>query len=401
MSERSRGSLAISRTIRWAFRTSIILALFIFGSIAILPAGHSLASALLILPEFFPNTPFRPLDWVTPTPHRSVVKLHYDGRTSVADLYDPGTGGKHGAVIIFLGVAPAGLNDPRVVHLGEGLARIGLVTLIPQSQDLVDSKVDPSEIDELVAAFNDVAALPDVAPRRIGFGGFCIGASLALDAAEDPRINHRVALVNSFTGYYDLSSYIVSILSHSIEPYPPRAGVTRLPWNPAPNATAVLQDHLISLDPNPNERDLLRQAAHNPSAPRPNLASLTPTGQTIWTLLNTKDPNQARALLTELPAAGQEAIRRLSPSTHIAQLHAKVFIMHDYADTTVPYVQSRLLAAHLRPGQGEYDEFRIFNHVDPTAVVSPFTFVRDTARLGWHMFQIIEILQGNAPVVHY
>ena len=46
-----------------------------------------------------------------------------------------------GGVIIFLGVAPAGRNDPRVVRLGEGLARIGLLTFIPQSQDLVDARI--------------------------------------------------------------------------------------------------------------------------------------------------------------------------------------------------------------------------------------------------------------------
>lgn len=303
--------------------------------------------------------------------------------------------------MIFLGVAPAGLDDPRVVSLGNGLARIGLVTIVPQSQDLVDSKVDPGEIDEVIAAFEYLAALPEVDPDRIGIGGFCIGAGLSLVAAEDPRINQRVALVNSFTGYYDLSSYAISILTRSIVPDPPGPGDARVPWEPASNATEVLADHLISLDPNPDEQDLLRSAAHDPKAPRPNLEALTPIGRTIWSALTTRDPATAEKLIHELPPSDQEILRRLSPSTNIADLHAKVFIMHDRDDSTVPYVESRRLAAHLKPGQGEYDEFHFFKHVDPTASVSPAIFVQDAARLAWHMFQVVEILQGAVPVERF
>jgi hypothetical protein len=382
-------------------RAILVVLLAAILAIAFWPPAHAAASAALLLPEFFPGSPVRPLEWVTPAPTRTAVDLSYDGRHASADLYDPGTPGKHGAVIIFLGVSPAGRDDPRVIRLGQGLARIGLVTLVPQSQDLIDSKVDPSEIDELIASFDYLAGRPDVDSTRIGLGGFCIGASLSLDAAEDPRINQRVALVNSFTGYFDLGEYVVSIVTRSIAPYPPESGVARLPWEPASNVTPVVDDHLISLDPSPTEQDLLKRAAHDPRAPRPDPAKLTPVGQTIWQLMNTRDPATAEQLLREMPPAGQQALVKLSPDAHLTDLHAKVFIMHDRDDTSVPYVQSRELAAHLRPGQGEYDEFAIFNHVDPTASVSPLVFARDTARLGWHMYQIVAILQGAQPVSRY
>lgn len=382
-------------------RLVLLVLVVVVAAAVFLPAGHAAASTLLLMPEFFPSSPARPLDWITPAPTRTTVQIRSGSRTSIATLYDPGTGGKHGAAIIFLGVSPAGLDDPRVIRLGDGLARIGLVTLVPQSQDLINSKVDPGEIDDLIAAFNYLSALPDVDAQRVGIGGFCIGAGLSLDAAEDPRISERVALVNSFTGYYDLSSYAVSILTDSIQPYPPLSGVARLPWEPAANATRVLDDHLISLDPNQAEQALLRSAAHDPKAPRPDPARLTPLGRQIWTILNTRDPAAAGQLLAELPPADEAVLRELSPSTHLAGLHAKVFIMHDHDDNTVPYVQSRELAAHLRPGQGEYDEFTFFQHVDPTASVSPLVFARDAGRLAWHMFQIVEILQGAAPVQRY
>ncbi len=382
-------------------RLFVVVVVAIVLAVAVLPAGRAAADTLLLMPEFFPNAPVRPLDWVTPPPKRTIVQIRQGDRTSIASLYDPGTAGPHGAVVIFLGVAPAGLNDPRVIRLGEGLARIGIVTLIPQSQDLVNSKVDPGEIDTLIASFDYLAALPDVDPSRVGLGGFCIGAGLSLDAAEDPRINQRVALVNSFTGYYDLSAYAVSIITHTIQPFPVEPGVDRIPWEPAPNATRVLDDHLISLDPSPAEQNLLHAAAHDPKAPRPDPAKLSPIGREIWTALTTRDPATVERLLGDLPPADQALLRRLSPSTHLADLHAKVFIMHDHDDNNVPYVQSRMLAAHLKPGQGEYDEFSFFQHVDPTASVPPLIFARDAGRLAWHMFQIIEILQGVEPVQHF
>jgi acetyl esterase/lipase len=379
-------------------RVGAVLVVFLVLAAVFLPAGRSVVSALALLPEFFPGAPIRPLELLTPAPKRSTVELQYDGRSSVGDLYDPGTPGPHGGVIIFLGVAPAGRDDPRVVRLGEGLARIGVMTLVPQSQDLVESKVDPTEIDELVAAFQYLAGRPDVDPKRIGIGGFCIGAGLALDAAEDPRINQQVALVNSFTGYFDLSSYVVSIATRSVQPFPPVDGIDREPWEPSANATSVLADHLISLDPNADEETMLRAAFRDPKAPAPDPAKLTPTGQTIWQLLNTRDPATAERLLGELPPRAQDLLRQLSPDGRVGQLHAKVFIMHGRDDQNVPYVQSRLLAAKLRSGQGEYDEFHLFDHVDPTARVSPVVFVEDSARLAAHMFQILEILQGAATV---
>ncbi len=365
------------------------------------PPGRAAASTLLLMPELFPNAPVRPLEWVTPAPTRETITLRFAGHTSLASLYEPGTPGPHGGVVIFLGVAPASLDDPRVVSLGDGLARIGLVTIVPQSQDLLNSKVDPGEVDEVIAAFDYLANLPEVDANRIGIGGFCIGAGLSLVAAEDPRINQRVALVNSFTGYYDLSSYAISILTRSYEPFPPEPGVGRVTWEPAPNATEVLADHLISLDPSPTERDLLRAVVRDTKGRPVDPTLLSPVGRTIWSALTTRDPSTAQRLLGELPPADRDLLRRLSPSSGIAQLHARVFIMHDYDDSTVPYVQSRLLAAHLKPGQGEYDEFHFFQHVDPTASVSPVVFVQDAARLAWHMFQIVEILQGAVPVERF
>ena len=69
------------------------------------PIGRGLGSAVLLLPEFLPGVPVRPLELLTPNQSAPTVQLSYDGKTAVGDLYTPGTHGKHGAVISLLGVA--------------------------------------------------------------------------------------------------------------------------------------------------------------------------------------------------------------------------------------------------------------------------------------------------------
>ena len=48
----------------------------------------------------------------------------------------------------------------------------------------------------------------------------------------------------------------------------------------------------------------------------------------------------------------------------------------------------------LPPGRVEYDEFTLFQHVDPTASVGVPTFVLETGRLFLHLFDIMRILLG-------
>ena len=68
-------------------------------------------------------------------------------------------------MIIYLGVLPAGREDPRLVRLGDGFARIGIVTLIPESPNLKAGKISEEEIEELIAAFDLLSELEYVDPR--------------------------------------------------------------------------------------------------------------------------------------------------------------------------------------------------------------------------------------------
>lgn len=346
--------------------------------------GRVAVKALLVLPHLFPAPPVRPLEWLTPSPVRKEVTIAYDSSRMLADVYRPTGAGPYGAVIIFLGVAPAGRDDPRLVRLAEGLARAGVVVMIPESENLKQSRIMPQEVNGLVASFQYLQRQDFVAKERIGFAGFCIGASLAVVAAQDPRINEDVAFVNSFGGYFNALDYIRAIMTKTAT-----YGGRDEPWQPSDQPVRVLSEHLINTVENSEDREILSRALlGKEDVPRQELDKLSPEGRTIYELLTTKARARVDQLLGQLPAKTQENLRLISPSNGINRLLAKTYIMHDREDQLVPYVESRKLADSLA-SRAHYTEFAFFQHVDPTQSVDPIAFIREAAKLFWHVYLIL------------
>ena len=218
-------------------------------------------------------------------------------------------------------------------------------------------------------------------PRRI-----LIGAGLALDAAEDARIDTKVALVKGATGDYDLASYATSIATHTIQPVPPQPGIDRLPGQARRKCDGGVSHYLDQSRSEPDRGPPPARGDARSECAKAGPGSIDACRANDLDGIDDQRPQVVERLLNQLPPSAQDKLRRLSPSTHLDQLHAKVFeSCARSGDSTVPYVQSRLLARSLRPGPGRYDDFPIFNHVDPTASVPPNVFVEDISRLAGHV----------------
>ncbi|MGI9145164.1 MAG: hypothetical protein ACR2IK_01220 [Chloroflexota bacterium] len=87
---------------------------------------------MLLLPALFPSAPFDPLAQVTAAPAREQYAYAYAGGTVQADLYRPRTGGRHGAMMLLLGAGDLPRSDV-AVHFASELARLGILTLVPES----------------------------------------------------------------------------------------------------------------------------------------------------------------------------------------------------------------------------------------------------------------------------
>ena len=374
-----------------------IAALILMASLlaAASPSGRTAFLTLSFLPEVLPNAPIRPLRWVTADPVRQPVEYPNATGYGKADLYLPGEGTEHGAILLFLGVNPAGRDDPRVVGLGNALARAGVVTMIPWSDSMTQRRIAVGEIDNLVFAYQYLLQHARVDPERAGMAGFCVGASLAMVAAQDARISKDVRFINFFGGYFDGTDLIASVAA-STRYYPSidhldNQGETQ-PWSPNELTRQVVAAQLIEGVASQQERQVLTEL-YRGSFPniKADVDSFSPGARSVYGLLSGPKLADVPALIDGLPAGTLASLRSISPSTRIGDLKARVLIMHDRQDDLVPSEESRRLADSLGPDQViRYTEFAFFQHVDPTRPVGPLTFLREGAKLYWHLYAVFQ-----------
>ena len=351
------------------------------------PQGRTAVETALFIPQVIPTIPVKPQEWVSSAPIRREVEFPVQDGIGVADLYSQPGNDKRGSVLLFLGVNPAGRDDPRVVGLANGLARTGVVVMIPWSDTMTDQRVDVSEVDNLVHAYEFLIAQDNVDPTRSGMGGFCVGASMATVAAQDERIRSKVEFVNFFGGYYDASDLIASVVSQSRF----HDGVVG-PWPPDVLSKRVVTTHLIEGLPNEVERALLTRVFVTKDAALSEEAaqSLSPEAQVVNRMLQGVSLNEALTLVDQLPESAIETLRAISPVTNIEDLEARVLIMHDRQDGLVPSEESRRLAEALASRGGfSHTEFSLFQHLDPTRPVSPPVFAREVFKLYMHMYRVL------------
>ena len=379
------------------YLAAILLAVVLLVSAS--PPGRTAFLTFAFLPEVLPNAPLRPLRWVTPEPVRIPIEYPNEGGYGKADLYLPGPSAeqeaKHGAILLFLGVNPAGRDDPRVVGLGNALARSGIVTMIPWSDSMTERRIDVGEIDNLVRAYQYMLEHDRVDPDRAGMAGFCVGASLAMVAAQDERIRDDVRFLNFFGGYFNGLDLIASVAASSrfypgigAALDPSEAQAETQAWLPDELTRAVVAAQLIEGIADRHEREVLTgRYLGSTLLGEGDVDAFSREALAVHSLLDRPKLAEVPALIDDLAIETLASIRRISPSTNIGDLKAKVLIMHDRQDSLVPSEESRRLADSLPPDQVlRYTEFAFFQHVDPTRPVGPLTFLREGAKLYWHLY---------------
>jgi dienelactone hydrolase len=372
------------------FSIGVMATVFVTSAwLGVTEPGRAGVKAALFIPEILPNSPVRPQRWLRDAPSHEVVRLSYGGAEGTGSLYIPAGGGKHPAVVLFFGVIPAGRDDPRVVNLASGLARSGMVVLIPWSEVMTTSyRLDPQAVDLLVGAFQHLERQSFVDVSRIGLAGFCVGASFATLAAEDGRIRDRVAYVNSFGGYYNAKDLLVAIASRTRS-----YREVSEPWMPRDDSQRVFTVHLLEGLPDATEREKLARAfqEEGPSE-QLDMAALSESGKGVYRLLSGVTRGEAEILLDSLPGVFLEDLELISPSTRIGDLKAPVLIMHDREDTAVPVTESlRMAEAVKERGQVHYTEFSLFQHMDPTRQLPPLEMAKELRKLFVHMYMVMRL----------
>ena len=369
-----------------------LLIVILLGIILLTPQGKGSVKAALFIPQILPAIPVKPLEYISGTPIRQEITFESSMGISEADVYLPAGDGVHPGVVFFMGIVPPDREEKRIVDLAEGLARTGMVVLIPWLDTQTDNRLIVEDIEILVDAFEYLQNHDRTDRTRVGMGGICTGASMAVVAAQSPRINEKVAFINSFAGYYDAFDLVKATSAatrfeseHSAD------------WTPDKLTKNMVTTHLIEGAEN-GDRKILIEILNNGIWDQTQFESLSESGRSVLTLIAGPNLNEAEKAIDGLNARTITFLDAVSPSSNIAMLKADVLLMLDLHDRLVPAEESRRFAEEVRKQGVEvyHTEFSLFQnavqvHTDETNGTSVFNFIKQAFKLYKHMYKIMRL----------
>jgi len=300
-----------------------------------------------------------------PDPTVEPVTFRAGTKAIVADVYRPAGEGPHPGIVLNHGVADLGKDDPRLVNFADAVARAGYVALVPEFENLKGFRVRPSDVDEVIAAYEYLAGRPDVKPDRVGLFGFSYAGGLAVLAASDPRIADRVRFCFLLGSYYDLENVVTYMTSGMYRSdgrwaylEPRNSGR----WAFLINSADLIEDE--------GDREALVEIARakwdDPGAEVGALVeSLGEEGRRAYDLMVNDDPDGTRPLIEGLSPRVREYFDALSLEGKIDRLEAHLIVGHGRDDNLIPYTESLLLAENVPPAASVHLAIlESFQHVD-------------------------------------
>lgn len=291
--------------------------------------------ALLLVSEEFPQIPVKPLGLITKTPEHKMVSI-INGSEVVGDLFLPKKLPAP-ALILAMGVRTQEKDKPIILHFAQTMTRLGYVVLWPRLKTLDRGVPSFEEPETFIAAFEYLEKQNAVDPKKISFIGFSVGSSIAMAAAEDPKISDRVYGLVFFGGYYNAFDYITSLATKTTVFDGKEAS-----WLPADGAVNHLEEIFEQ-----NKAEAVK-------------------------VFEAKSRGETVEFLSALSQDELLFLRKLSPSENMQNFKARIFILHDKGDSYVPYTESIKLSKALpKDREQTFLLSNLFEHVQPQKGLSP------------------------------
>jgi len=368
------------------FNLSLVLAvgasLIVFF---ITPWGKPVLQTILLVPEVVPDFPIKPLKFFSKEPQVKEVTIQTGEKEIKADLYRPQDDKKHPSVVFTIGTIIT-KRDPVVTKFAQSLSRIGFVVLVPDLPDFLQGFVWTDSVNTLISSVEFLYRQPFVEKEKIGFAGFCVGASASIIAAEDEKISDKIAFIAAVSPYFDLFSLSEAVTSRQAENG--KGGFE--PWEPAELTIESVQKGFINYIPDEKERELLSAYfLGNKIIAKEKIDSLSPKAAYVYSFLSNSNREKMAELWQKIPEDGRQLLRFLSPSTKIERFKAKLYILNDKKDTYVPRIEGEKLTKSLPKKQVYFIEVDSFEHVNPATKLKRWAALKGLFQLGRYLYNVL------------
>ena len=242
--------------------------------------------------------------------------------TRVADypslVAKPAGEGPWPAVFVVNGTVPEGRKLPAVRNLAEGFARAGYLAVVPDLPGLTEDRITPQTVNAATEAALKISTRPDAENGEVAVVGVSTGATLALLAAEDPRLDGRISLVAGVAPFANIRT----VLSVATTAHYRRPDGKLVRHEATPFLSYVVARSLVAaLPPGEDRQKLSAEIAsvgrENPD-PLHDLRSrrtddLGPQAKSVVRLLANRDPARFEDLYAALPGGVRHELEELSP----------------------------------------------------------------------------------------
>ncbi|MGH7313756.1 MAG: alpha/beta hydrolase family protein, partial [Candidatus Rokuibacteriota bacterium] len=253
--------------------------------------------------------------------------------------------------VLVHGFAPDGKNDPRAGQAARLLARAGFDVAVPSIPGLMQGRLRADDVRPVV---DTAAALARDRGRPVTLIGVSVGAGPALLAAAEPRLRDAVAAVVSLGGYASATELLRYFLTGDYA------------WDEVRGHTehdAEIVRHFVSAN-----ADLLDA--------RTRAAFLS------------RDRARIAGLLAAPPPRLRGLLEALSPERVVADIPARLLLIHGRGDRAVPYTETLRLAA-ARPDRTTVVLVGLFDHVEGAGNPVQLTDIADLLALWREMYALL------------
>jgi hypothetical protein len=348
------------------------------------PWGRANVRGVMLLPGLVAARQLGPIVASGEPIHHVSLTVPSQGGTVDLDVWEPTTapppipGTREGVLII------PGVGDNRttgqLINLTESLARAGLVTMTMTTPALIAYRLSPVDSDGVVRAYLKLLHWPGVGATRVGIIGFSAGDALVCLAAADPRIQHQIAFLTFFGGFYNARDLLGDVGRRAqIVNGQPQS------WTPDPVPLSVLANTIAgTLSPSEGGELSTSFDFHHPKPlTADQIAQLSPPAAAAYHLLAGDQRDQVESNLDALSPAMRQLLQQLSPSSVVAQISAPIYLLHDRTDPFVPFTESRdfdaaLIGLH---HTHTFVEFSIFHHTEVRNSLDLHSLLTDGPRL--------------------